>query len=249
MDHVEAFKGKIVVISGSTRGIGIGMAEAFAAQGARVVLSGTTDAVAQVAEGFRQQGHEAIGVRADVSVPEQAQALIDAAVAAYGTVDVLVNNAGITRDGLLIRMSEADWDQVLDVNLKGAFLLTKAAARIMMKKRSGRIINITSIVGVAGNAGQANYAASKAGMIGLTKSVARELASRGVTCNAVAPGFIESHMTDALPQETREDYLKRIPAGRYGTSSEVAELVIFLASDKAAYITGQVIHIDGGLQM
>jgi 3-oxoacyl-[acyl-carrier protein] reductase len=249
MDHVEAFKGKTVVISGSTRGIGIGMAEAFAAQGARVVLSGTTDAVEQVAEGFRQKGHEAIGVRADVSVPEQAQALIDAAVAAYGTVDVLVNNAGITRDGLLIRMSEADWDQVLDVNLKGAFLLTKAAARIMMKKRSGRIINITSIVGVAGNAGQANYAASKAGMIGLTKSVARELASRGVTCNAVAPGFIESHMTDTLPRQTREDYLKRIPAGRYGTSSEVAELVLFLASDKAAYITGQVIHIDGGLQM
>ena len=243
------FRNSVVVISGSTRGIGFGMAGLFARQGARLVLSGTTDAVEQVAEGLREKGHEAIGVRADISVPEQAQALIDAAVAAYGTVDVLINNAGITRDGLLVRMSEADWDQVLDVNLKGAFLLTKAAARIMMKKRFGRIINITSIVGVAGNAGQANYAASKAGMIGLTKSVARELASRGVTCNAVAPGFIESHMTDSLPQEMREDYLKRIPAGRYGTASEVAELVLFLASDKAAYITGQVVHIDGGLQM
>ncbi len=249
MNRSSDMNGKTVVVSGGTRGIGHAIAERFAQLGANVVISGTTEAVHDVAEAFRKEGHAVTGVVADVSVPEQAQALVDAAVAAYGTVDVLVNNAGITRDGLVIRMNEADWDQVLDINLKGTFLLTKAAARIMMKRRTGRIVNITSIVGVMGNAGQANYAASKAGVIGFTKSIARELASRGVTCNAVAPGFIESRMTDALPEGVRDTYLKSIPVGRYGTPSEVANLVVFLSSTEAAYITGQVVHIDGGLQM
>ena len=241
--------GKTVVVSGSTRGIGRAIAERFAELGANVVISGTTESVQDVATELRNAGYAVTGVQADVSIPEQAQQLIDTAVATYGTVDVLVNNAGITRDGLLIRMGEDDWDRVMEVNLKGTFLLTKAAAKIMMKKRTGRIVNITSVVGVAGNAGQANYAASKAGIIGFTKSIARELGSRGITCNAVAPGFIESHMTDALPETVRETYLKSIPTGRYGNPSEVAGLVVFLSSQESAYITGQVVHIDGGLQM
>lgn len=249
MNGSSDMTGKTVVVSGSTRGIGRAIAERFAELGANVVLSGTTEAVQDVAAELRNAGHAVTGVQADVSVPEQAQQLIDTAVGVYGTVDVLVNNAGITRDGLLIRMGEDDWDRVMEVNLKGTFLLTKAAAKIMMKKRFGRIVNITSVVGVAGNAGQANYAASKAGIIGFTKSIARELGSRGITCNAVAPGFIESHMTDTLPESVRESYLKSIPAGRYGTPSEVAGLVVFLSSQEAAYITGQVVHIDGGLQM
>ena len=249
MNGSSDMTGKTVVVSGSTRGIGRAIAERFAELGANVVISGTTGAVEDVAAELRSAGHVVTGVQADVSVPEQAQLLIDTAVSVYGTVDVLVNNAGITRDGLLIRMGEDDWDRVMDVNLKGTFLLTKAAARVMMKKRTGRIVNITSVVGVAGNAGQANYAASKAGIIGFTKSIARELGSRGITCNAVAPGFIESHMTDTLPDSVRETYLKSIPAGRYGNPSEVAGLVVFLSSREAAYITGQVVHIDGGLQM
>ncbi len=242
-------QGKTVIISGSARGIGKAIAQRFCEEGANVVLSGVSEGVLSTGEAFRAAGYAVTAVQADVSTPEGAKSLLDAAVDTYGTCDVLVNNAGITRDKLLVRMEEADWDQVLDTNLKGTFLLTKAVARIMMKKRIGRIINMTSVVGVMGNAGQANYAASKAGMIGFTKSVARELAGRGITCNAIAPGFIETHMTDALPEDVQAAYLKSIPAGRYGTPAEVAGLVMFLAGDQAAYITGQIIHIDGGLYM
>ena len=246
---MSSMKGKTVIVSGSSRGIGRAVAERFGALGAQVVLSGTSDSVHATCEALRAAGMSATAVVADISTPEGAQRLVDTAVETYGTVDILVNNAGITRDKLIIRMDEEDWDAVLDTNLKGAFLLTKAAAKVMMKKRTGRIVNITSVVGVSGNAGQANYAASKAGLIGFTKSIARELASRSITCNAVAPGFIETAMTGELPENVRETYLKSTPCGRYGTPAEVAELVVFLASDSAAYITGQVVHIDGGLHM
>ncbi len=242
-------QGKTVIVSGSARGIGKAIAQRFCEEGANVVLSGVSEGVIATAEAFRTAGYAVTAVQADVATTEGAKSLLDAAMDTYGTCDVLVNNAGITRDKLLIRMDENDWDQVMDTNLKGTFLLTKAVARIMMKKRTGRIINMTSVVGVMGNAGQANYAASKAGMIGFTKSIARELAGRGITCNAIAPGFIETQMTDALPEEVQAAYLKSIPAGRYGTPAEVADLVMFLAGDQAAYITGQIIHIDGGLYM
>lgn len=241
--------GKTVIVSGSARGIGRALAEKFASLGANVVLSGTTDTVHEVAAEIAAAGGKVASVAGDISTPEGAQALVDRAVAEFGTVDVLINNAGVTRDKLLIQMKEDDWDKVLDTNLKGTFLLTKAAAKIMMKKRTGRIINITSVIGVMGNAGQSNYAASKAGMIGFTKSIAKELGSRGITCNAIAPGFIETQMTEELPEDLKNTYLKSIPVGRYGTPAEVADLAVFLASGQAAYVTGQVIHIDGGLVM
>lgn len=244
-----SMKGKTVIVSGSSRGIGRAVAERFGELGANVVLSGTSDSVHATGEALRARGIAVASVVADISTPDGAQRLVDAAMETFGTVDILVNNAGITRDKLIIRMEEEDWDQVLDTNLKGTFLLTKAAAKVMMKKRTGRIVNITSVVGVMGNAGQANYAASKAGLIGFTKSIAKELATRGITCNAVAPGFIETAMTGELPEHIKETYLKSIPAGRYGTPSEVADLVVFLSSEQAAYITGQVVHIDGGLHM
>ena len=246
---MSSMKGKTVIVSGSSRGIGRAIAERFGELGAHVVLSGTTETVHATCEALRAAGMSVVAAVSDISTPEGAQRLVDMAVETFGTVDILVNNAGITRDKLLIRMEEEDWDQVLDINLKGTFLLTKAAAKVMMRKRTGRIMNITSVVGVMGNAGQANYAASKAGLIGFTKSIARELASRGITCNAVAPGFIDTAMTGELPEHVRETYLKSIPAGRYGTPAEVADLVVFLSSDRAAYITGQVVHIDGGLHM
>jgi len=243
------FKGKTVIVTGSTRGIGNDIAVRFASLGANVMLSGTSDSVHVAVEALREKGFSAAGYSGDLSSPAVPQGLIEKTVETFGSLDILVNNAGITCDKLLIRMEEEDWDRVIDVNLKSAYLCTKAAVRIMMKKRSGSIINITSVVGLMGNAGQANYAASKAGLIGFTKSVAREFAARGITCNAVAPGFIETQMTDSLSAEIKESYLKSIPLGRYGTPSEVADLVVFLASDSARYITGQVINIDGGLYM
>jgi len=243
------FKEKTVIVTGSTRGIGNDIAVRFASLGANVMLSGTSDSVHVAVEALREKGFSAAGYSGDLSSPAVAQGLIEKTVETFGSLDILVNNAGITCDKLLIRMEEEDWDRVIDVNLKSAYLCTKAAVRIMMKKRSGSIINITSVVGLMGNAGQANYAASKAGLIGFTKSVAREFAARGITCNAVAPGFIETQMTDSLSAEIKESYLKSIPLGRYGTPSEVADLVVFLGSDSARYITGQVINIDGGLYM
>jgi 3-oxoacyl-[acyl-carrier protein] reductase len=198
---------------------------------------------------IKEKGGEAIAVAGDVAVTADADRLVDAAVAAYGRLDILVNNAGITRDGLLLRMKDEDWDAVLNVNLKGAFLCTRAAAKVMSKQRYGRIINISSVVGEMGNAGQANYCASKAGLLGLTKAVARELARRNVTVNAVTPGFIVTDMTEALPEKTREELASQIPLGRLGDAEDIAHAVLFLASDGAGYVTGQVLGVNGGMYM
>jgi 3-oxoacyl-[acyl-carrier protein] reductase len=241
------FTGKTALVTGSGRGIGRTIAEQFAANGANVVVCDIDEATAT--QTAADLGERALGVRADVTSEAEIEALLKAAVDRFSRLDILVNNAGITRDGLLVRMSAADWDTVLDINLKGTFLVSKAAARIMMKQRSGRIVNIASVVGLGGNAGQTNYSASKAGMIGLTKSAARELAGRGITVNAVAPGYIATDMTGKLPEAAREEFLKRVFIGREGTPQDVASAVLFFASDQASYITGQVLAIDGGLSM
>jgi len=241
------FSGKTVVVTGSARGIGRAIAERFARAGARVVISDVDDAA--LAAAAAAMPGEAIGVRADVTSSADAEALIAAAQERFGSVDVVVNNAGVTRDTLLVRMDEKDWDMVLDINLKGAFLVTKSAAKVMMKQRSGRIINVSSVVGLFGNAGQTNYAASKAGLLGLTKSAAKELGARGITVNAVAPGFIETDITRVLPEEARARFLERSVIKRAGTPDDVAAAVMFLASDAAAYITGHVIAVDGGMAM
>jgi len=243
-------KDKVAVVTGASRGIGRSIALALAAEGAKVVASARNAAeldklVAEIGE----RGGDATAVAGDVAVTADAEALIEAAVAAYGRVDILVNNAGITRDGLLLRMKDEDWDAVLNVNLKGAFLCTRAAAKVMSKQRYGRIVNISSVVGEMGNPGQANYCASKAGLLGLTKSVARELARRNVTVNAVTPGFITTDMTDALPEKAREELASQIPLGRLGDSEDIAHAVLFLASDRAGYVTGQVLGVNGGMYM
>lgn len=238
---------KVVVITGSARGIGRKVAERFASIGARVVISDLDQAaVTTVAE---EIGGSAIGVKANVLDASEIDNLLSTAVTEFGRLDVVVNNAGITCDRLMIRMDEKDWDKVLDINLKGAFLVSKAAARIMMKQRSGRIINISSVVGLTGNAGQTNYAASKAGLIGFTKSAARELAGRGITVNAVAPGFIDTDMTRKMPAAAKEEFLKNIAMRRLGSTDDIASAIIFFASDDASYVTGQVLAVDGGLTM
>lgn len=241
------FTNRTAVITGSGRGIGKTIAEFLVARGANVVISDIdADSTGQTATAL---GEKALGIPADVTKPDDMIALITQTVEKFGRVDILVNNAGITRDTLMIRMDPADWDLVLDINLKGAFLSTKAAARQMMKQRYGRIVNISSVVGLTGNAGQANYSASKAGLIGLTKTAARELAPRGVTVNAVAPGFIETEMTMALPESARKYFMDQVSIKRAGTPEDVARAVAFLASDEAAYITGQVLAVDGGMTM
>lgn len=243
-------KDKVAVITGASRGIGRSIALALADAGAKIVAVDldpvATEAI--VAE-LKEKGTEAIAVIGNVTVSEDTEKMIDAAVAAFGRVDILVNNAGITRDGLLMRMKDEDWDAVMTVNLKGAFLCSRAAAKVMTKQRYGRIINIASVVGQMGNAGQANYCASKAGLIGLTKSNARELAKRNVTVNAVAPGFIATAMTDALPEKVREELSAQIPLGRLGSADDIANAVVFLALEQSAYITGQVIAVNGGMYM
>jgi 3-oxoacyl-[acyl-carrier protein] reductase len=243
-------KDKIAVITGASRGIGRSIALALAEAGAKIVAVDldpvATDAI--VAE-LKEKGTEAIAVIGNVTVTEDTEKMIDAAMAAFGRVDILVNNAGITRDGLLMRMKDEDWDAVMTVNLKGAFLCSRAAAKVMTKQRYGRIINIASVVGQMGNAGQANYCASKAGLIGLTKSNARELAKRNVTVNAVAPGFIATAMTDALPEKVRDELTAQIPVARLGSADDIANAVVFLALEKSAYITGQVIAVNGGMYM
>lgn len=240
-------KGKTAIITGGGRGIGRAIAIILAQSGANVVINSATDTSLAVAEDINANGGSAIALKGDVRDLAAMEALIDLAVATYGGVDILVNNAGITKDTLIMRMSEQDWDDVLDTNLKGAYNCIKAACRPMFKQKSGSIINITSVVGIMGNAGQANYAASKAGLIGLTKSIAKEFAPRGINCNAIAPGFIESDMTDKIPDNIKGQYLSSIPLKRFGKAEEIGEMVAFLASESAKYITGQVINVDGGL--
>ena len=244
-------EGKIALVTGASRGIGRQIAKTLAAKGAFVIVNynGSKEAAETVAGEICKEGGSAVTYGCDVSDEAAATAMIAAIAKDYGGIDILVNNAGITRDGLIMKMSEEDFDRVLDTNLKGAFHTIRHASRYFLKQKSGKIINISSVSGVMGNAGQANYSASKAGVIGLTKSVARELASRGITCNAVAPGFIETEMTEAMPEAARETVKKQIPLQRTGQVSDVAGVAAFLASDLADYITGQVISVDGGMHM
>ena len=250
----ETQERRAAVVTGSTRGIGREIARELAAAGMNVVVNSSSEkslsaAEALAAEIAGQFGVEAVAVAANVADEAEANALIAAATDAFGRVDVLVNNAGITRDGLAARMSDEDFDAVIDINLKGTFHCCRAAAKVMMKQRWGRIINMSSVVGVYGNAGQVNYAASKAGVIGMTKSLAKELARRNITANAVAPGFIATDMTDALSEAQKEAIVGRIGSGRLGEPADIAHLVRFLASDEASYITGQVICVDGGMSL
>ena len=243
------FAGKVAVVTGGSRGIGRAIALRLAEGGARVVVNYRSDETAanEVVEKIVASGGESIAVQADVSQVAEAQALINAAKKAFDRVDILVNNAGTTRDTLLMRMSEDDWDVVLDTNLKGTFNCIKAASRQMMRQRYGRIVNITSVAGISGNAGQANYASAKAGVIGLTKTVAKELGGRQITCNAVAPGLVPTDLTASLPQDMVDMAIERTPLGRTGTAEDMAAAVAYLASDEAGFVTGQVLAVDGGL--
>lgn len=242
---------KTAVVTGGSRGIGRAIAVSLAAEGAKVavIYAGNAAAAEETLSLIKEQGGEAVAMQCDVADDAAVSDMINAVKEQFGSVDILVNNAGITRDGLLMRMKEGDWQAVLDTNLTGVFHCTKAVTKLMMKQRSGAIINITSVVGQTGNAGQANYAAAKAGMIGFTKSVAKELASRGIRVNAVAPGCIDTDMTAVLSSAVKEDMLKSIPLGRVAQPEEVAKAVVFLASDNASYITGQVLNVDGGMVM
>jgi len=243
-------KDKVAVVTGASRGIGRIIALELAKQGAKVVLSARSgEALEQVAGEIKALGSEALAVAGDVSSSVDAEKLFADATEAYGKVDILVNNAGITRDGLVMRMKDEDWDAVMDINLKGAFFCSREAAKLMTKKRFGRIINISSVVGEMGNPGQVNYCASKAGMLGMTKSMARELARRNVTVNAITPGFIETDMTDELSEKVRNELAAQIPLGRFGSSEDIAHAVLFLASDGAGYVTGQTLGVNGGMYM
>ncbi len=241
---------KVAIVTGASRGIGQGIAEQLAKVGATVVCVSRTEAdIKAVADSINANNGNAHYFAADISNAESFSNLVKFTMEQYGHIDILVNNAGITRDTLLMRMSENDWDTVLNINLKGAFNGTKAVTRPMMKQRSGRIINISSVVGLTGNAGQSNYAASKAGLIGFTKSIAKEYASRGITVNCVAPGYIETEMTNAITDKAKETLLSQIPLGRIGKAADIAAMVNFLASDEAGYITGQTFTVDGGMTM
>ena len=243
--------GKVAVITGASRGIGKAIAVKLASKGATVVINynGSRERAEEVKNEVESAGGKAVIIQCNVADFDACKEFIETVIKEQGRIDILVNNAGITKDGLLMKMSEEDFDKVLDTNLKGTFHTIRAALRQMIRQRSGRIINMASVVGVSGNAGQANYAASKAGVIGLTKTAAREVASRGITVNAVAPGFIETEMTDVLSEDVKENLLGSIPLKRMGQTKDIAETVAFLASDKAAYITGQTISVDGGMGM
>lgn len=241
--------GRVALVTGASRGIGRAIAEKLAGQGASVVVNynANREAADEVVEGIRAKGGQAVAVQGDVRNPDDAKRLVQAALDEFGRLDILVNNAGITRDNLLALMKEEDWDLVLDTNLKGAYNVTKAAIRPMMKQRGGRIINITSVAGIAGNPGQANYSAAKAGLIGFTKSVAKELGPRNITANAVAPGYIPTDLTADLPEDLVQRAVELTPLGRLGTVEDVANVVAFLASAEACFITGQVLRVDGGM--
>ncbi|RCW70750.1 3-oxoacyl-[acyl-carrier-protein] reductase [Saliterribacillus persicus] len=244
-------KDKVALVTGASRGIGREIALTFARNGAKVVVNyaGSEEKAQQVVDEINELGSEAFKVKADVSNEADVKAMIKEVINEFGQLDILVNNAGITKDNLLMRMSESDFDDVIDTNLKGVFLCTKGVTRQMMKQKSGRIINVSSIVGVSGNAGQANYVAAKAGVIGLTKTTAKEFASRNILVNAIAPGFIETDMTDKLNEEQKEQMLSIIPLSKLGKTEEVANVALFLASDLSTYITGQTIQVDGGMVM
>lgn len=245
------FTGKTAVVTGASRGIGREVALLLAREGANVTVnySGSQERAEQVVQEIEANGGKAIAVQADVTSADSVKALMDQTLETFGSIDLLVNNAGITKDNLLMRMKEDEWDAVIDTNLKGVFLCTKAVSRQMMKQRAGRIVNMASVVGIAGNAGQANYVAAKAGVIGLTKTTAKELASRGITVNAVAPGFITTDMTDALGDDMKDQLLSGIPLGSLGQPEDVAKAVAFFLSEDASYITGQVLNVDGGMVM
>lgn len=240
---------EVAIVTGASRGIGKAIAVALSAAGASVVLSGRSKGVEETAAEINANGGKAIAVTGDVSKAEDCEALVAKALETFGRIDILVNNAGITKDALLMRMSEADWDAVIETNLKGVFLCTKAVVKPMMKQRSGKIINIASVIGLIGNISQANYAASKGGIIAFTKSMAKELGSRNIRVNAIAPGFIETDMTGVLKDEIKESMIKTIPLGQSGKPEQVAAAVVFLASPSAEYITGQVLNVDGGMVM
>ena len=243
-------KGRVAVVTGGARGIGREIALLFAKEGADIAICDVNaEILGQTAKEIESLGRSVVTGAVDVTKPGQVDAFVQKTLDKFKKIDILVNNAGITRDGLLVRMSEADWDLVLAVNLKGAFNCTKAVSKIMMKQRDGRIVNMASIIGIMGNAGQANYAASKGGLIALTKTIAKELASRNVRANAIAPGFIQTDMTAKLSDEVKREMLKYVPLGKFGTVGDVANLALFLVSDDSAYITGQVVQVDGGMVM
>lgn len=245
-----SLEGKVAVVTGAAQGIGKNIALALAKKGAAVVISDVNiDRAEETAAEVRGLGVKALAVACNVGSTDEVNTLFDRTVQEFGQVDIAVNNAGITRDGLLMRMKDEEWDAVININLKGVFLCSRAAVKLMAKRRTGRIINIASIVGAMGNAGQINYAAAKAGVIGMTKTIAKEYAGRNITCNAVAPGFIDTAMTQALPDEVKQEMFSRIPLGCFGKPEDVAAAVAFLASDDAAYITGQVLHVNGGMYM
>lgn len=243
-------KGQTAIITGGGRGIGKSIAEAFAAQGVNIaVVDVNLDIAKETASELQAKGVKSAAYKADVSNSAEVASLFESVVKEFGRVDVLINNAGITKDGLILRMKEEDWDAVININLKGTFLCTKEAVKVMAKQKYGRIVNVASIVAFIGNAGQANYSASKAGIVGLTKTTAKEYASRGITANAVAPGFIVTAMTDALPDTVKQEMFRNIPMGKFGTVDDVANAILFLASPSSGYITGQVIHVNGGMYM
>lgn len=244
-------EGKAVLVTGASRGIGREIALEFARQGANVAVnfSGSEAKANEVVDLIKELGRDAFAIQCDVSNSESVSTMVKETIDRFGKLDVLVNNAGITRDNLLMRMKEDEWDDVININLKGVFLCTKAVTRQMMKQRNGRIINVASIVGVSGNPGQANYVAAKAGVIGLTKTSAKELAARNITVNAIAPGFITTDMTDKLTEEVKSEMLKVIPLARFGEPKDIAKVAVFLASDDSSYMTGQTLHIDGGMVM
>jgi 3-oxoacyl-[acyl-carrier protein] reductase len=250
MSLANRFEGRIALVTGASRGIGEAIARRLASEGAHVVAAArTVEALDRVVSGIAAAGGKASALRLDLADPASIEAGVKSALVTHDRIDVLINNAGVTEDNLLLRMARDAWDRVIATNLTGVFLLTQAVARVMLRKRYGRIVNVTSIVGLMGNAGQANYAASKAGLVGLTKSVARELASRNITCNAVAPGFIATAMTDRMTEEARGSLSGQIPLGRLGSPDDVAAAAAFLASEDAAYVTGTVLNVSGGLYM